>query len=127
MVSRKYFPAVLCLCVLASHGLAQGLQTRWTNTITAANAHREYPRPQMVRKDWVNLNGHWDLLATGPHPTVLYSGKILVPFPVESALSGVPKLQGAPEMLAYTRTFTRPKGDRVVLHFGAVDWRARIL
>src|SRR6266481_4319849 len=72
------------------------LTTRWARDISPKNALPEYPRPQMVRKDWQNLNGLWDY-AIRPRkegqPST-FDGKILVPFPIESALSGVMKPVG---------------------------------
>src|SRR5688572_474098 len=103
------------------------LMTRWAKDVSPRNAHPEYPRPQMTRKDWLNLNGLWDYAiapkdASAPQR---YEGKILVPFPIESALSGVMKRVGKDNRLWYHRTFTVPsswEGQRVLLHFGAVDW-----
>src|SRR6185436_20153170 len=69
------------------------LMTRWAKDVSPKNAHAEYPRPQMVRKDWQNLNGLWDYSVTtkdAPQPAK-WDGQILVPFPIESALSGVMK------------------------------------
>ena len=69
------------------------LMTRWAETVSPENAHPEYPRPQMVRKDWLNLNGLWDY-AIRPKDAAKpdsFDGQILVPFPIESALSGVMK------------------------------------
>jgi hypothetical protein len=128
MVSSKSLRLVVAALALGPVvALPQTLRTRWAKDVTPANAHREYPRPQMVRRDWVNLNGLWDITILGPQPAVLYTGKILVPFPVESDLSGVPKLQRPLGTLAYRRTFMRPpKASRVLLHFGAVDWQAKI-
>jgi hypothetical protein len=128
MVSSKSLRLVVATLALGPVvASSQTLRTRWAKDVTPVNAHREYPRPQMVRKDWVNLNGYWHLMALGPNESLLYSSKILVPFPVEAALSGVPKLPSVPERLIYARTFTRPKGKRILLHFGAVDWQARVL
>ncbi len=97
------------------------LKTRWAKDVSPDKALPEYPRPQMVRKDWMNLNGLWDLkLGDGTE------AKILVPFPVESALSGVMKHS---DRLIYHRSFEVPKdwsGRRVMLHFGAVDWEAKV-
>ena len=107
---------------------AQGrLMTRWAKDVSPKNAHPEYPRPQMVRKDWQNLNGLWDYGITdkdAPAPKQ-WQGKILVPFPVESALSGVMKRVYETNRLWYRRTFTISRGwrgKRVLLNFGAVDW-----
>jgi hypothetical protein len=108
------------------------LTTRWTKDVSPKTVHREYPRPQMVRKDWRNLNGLWDY-AIKPSDAArpeAFDGKILVPFAVESALSGVGKRVGSGKLLWYRRTFTVPTkwtDQRVLLHFGAVDWHARVL
>ncbi len=107
------------------------LDTRWTSLVSPKSAHAEYPRPQMVRPDWLNLNGLWDyaiVARTSPQPPV-WDGQILVPFPVESALSGVMKPVSDQDRLWYRRTFTLPRkwnGQRILLHFGAVDWDARV-
>ena len=83
------------------------IMTRWAKKVSPRNAHKEYPRPQMVRKDFQNLNGLWEY-AIRPkderHPQE-YDGKILVPFAVESALSGVGKPVGKENRLWYRRTF----------------------
>ncbi|RYY18292.1 MAG: beta-galactosidase, partial [Chitinophagaceae bacterium] len=88
----------------------------------------EYPRPQMVRSDWINLNGSWQyaiLPKSQANIPAAYSGNILVPFAVESALSGVGKTVGKDSLLWYERTVTIPANYRksnILLHFGAVDW-----
>src|SRR6186713_1416717 len=69
------------------------LMTKWGKNVTPENAWKEYPRPQLVRKDWLNLNGLWDYAITqkdAPQPEA-WDGQILVPFCLESALSGVGK------------------------------------
>jgi hypothetical protein len=107
------------------------LMTRWARDVSPANVHPEYPRPQLVRKDWLNLNGLWSYAITAkdaPQPTQ-WDGQILVPFPIESALSGVMKRVYETNRLWYRRTFALPKkwsGRRVLLHFGAVDWEAAV-
>ena len=97
------------------------LKTRWAKDVAPEKALPEYPRPQMVRKEWRNLNGLWDIkLGDGTE------SKILVPYPVESALSGVMKHS---DRLTYHRSFEIPKGwsgQQVLLHFGAVDWEAKV-
>src|SRR5438105_2193523 len=106
------------------------LMTRWAKDVTPDKVHPEYPRPQMVREDWLNLNGLWQL-AFATEGEAAPAGKdlperILVPFPVESALSGVMKRA---ERLWYRLTFTVPEKwgrQRVLLHFGAVDWEATV-
>src|SRR3954471_6792273 len=105
------------------------LMTRWAKDVNPAAPLPEYPRPQMVRKEWVNLNGLWDY-AIAPKADAApkdYQGKILVPFCVESALSGVMKPVGAANKLWYRRTFERPQNaGRLLLHFGAVDWETTV-
>jgi hypothetical protein len=108
------------------------LMTRWASEVNPTNAHPEYPRPQMARPDWQNLNGLWDYavrpIASGA-PTS-YDGQILVPFPIESALSGVMKPLGPADALWYRRIAQIPpqwKGRRVRLQFGAVDWQCKII
>jgi beta-galactosidase/beta-glucuronidase len=107
------------------------LMTRWAKDVTPANAHREYPRPQLVRREWENLNGLWDYAIkpkTEDRPSA-YEGSILVPFPVESALSGVMRRVGPDDRLWYRRTISVPKTwgtKRVLLHFDAVDWEATV-
>ena len=106
------------------------LTTPWTEEVNASHPLPEYPRPQMARKDWINLNGLWDYAIrpeTEATPAT-YDGRILVPYPVESALSGVKQPLKPDQRLWYRRTFTAPnlKGKRLLLHFGAVDWRAEV-
>jgi hypothetical protein len=111
------------------------LMTRWAKEVSPEKVHPEYPRPQMVRKEWTNLNGLWEYAVrpkderrpTGD--TAKWDGKILVPFCIESALSGVMKPVTPQEKLWYRRTFERPKlakDGRLLLHFGAVDWEATV-
>jgi len=105
------------------------LATRWAKEVSPRNAHPEYPRPQMVRKEWLNLNGLWDYAVRSRNEERPgdFDGKILVPFPIESALSGVMKRVDPKERLWYRRTFRLPdawRKGRVLLHFGAVDWEA---
>ncbi len=107
------------------------LKTRWAKEVSPQNALPEYPRPQMVRKEWMNLNGLWDYAIVGKDVAIpeKYDGKILVPFPVESALSGVMKRVGDNSKLWYRRTFELSpafKGHRTLLHFGAVDWQTTV-
>ena len=105
------------------------LMSRFAKDVSPDRVHPEYPRPQMVRTDWLNLNGLWDYAVTRKEapPPQAWQGKILVPFPIESALSGVRKVFYGHERLWYRRTFDIPKGfrgKRLLLHFGAVDWEA---
>jgi len=106
------------------------LTTPWTADVRAESALPEYPRPQMVRAKWTNLNGLWDyaiLPKDDARPTE-FAGKILVPYPVQSALSGVKQPLTPDQRLWYRRTFTATagRGQHLLLHFGAVDWRAEV-
>ena len=107
------------------------LLTRWAAEVSPTNALPEYPRPQLVRSNWLNLNGLWDyaITARANPPPPAYAAKILVPFPVESALSGVGQRVSETNTLCYRRTFTVPPawaGQRVRLHFGAADWETQV-
>ena len=91
----------------------------------------QYPRPQLVRSRWLNLNGQWDYALTdrGASQPDAFSGQILVPFAIESALSGVGQAPSAEQTLWYRRSFEVPSewsGERVLLHFGAVDFHASV-
>ncbi len=107
------------------------LLTRWAKDLTPENAWREYPRPQLVRPAWQNLNGLWEY-AIGPKEGANFPGahgQILVPFPLESALSGVKRPLSPNERLWYRRTFRVEQawhGKRILLQFGAVDWEADV-
>jgi beta-galactosidase/beta-glucuronidase len=97
------------------------LKTRWAKDVSPDKVLPEYPRPQLVRKDWLNLNGLWDIKLGDGTET-----KILVPFAIQSALSGVMKHT---DRLTYRRSFEIPKdwsGQQVILHFGAVDWETKV-
>ena len=107
------------------------LKTRWASQIDVNNVLPEYPRPIMERSQWQNLNGLWNyaILPVGKQNPTSFDGKILVPFAIESSLSGVQKRLGSENELWYQREFTVPsnwKNNRVLLHFGAVDWKADV-
>ena len=108
------------------------LMTEWGEKVTPENAWRGYPRPQLVRENWVNLNGEWDYAVTSvtntPGIPKKWDGKILVPFAIESALSGVGRLLKPDEFLWYRRPINcNPKpGERILLHFGGVDFRTMV-
>lgn len=105
------------------------LMTRWAKDVSPENALPEYPRPQMVRSEWTNLNGLWDyaICPRGEGQPEKWGGDILVPFAVESALSGVQKRVTPEERLWYRKAFSAPTGKgRLLLHFGAVDWQATV-
>lgn len=106
------------------------IKTKWAEQVNPENVLPEYPRPVMERGEWKNLNGLWNYAITekGAAPSA-YEGQILVPFAIESSLSGVGKKVGPDKELWYQRTFTVPaswKGKKVMLNFGAVDWKADI-
>ena len=107
------------------------IKTKWADEVSPTNAHPEYPRPQMVRQDWQSLNGLWDYAITPksqPCPRS-FDGKILVPFAIESSLSGVGRTFTADDALWYKTTFSVPsawKGKRLMLNFEAVDWKAEV-
>lgn len=105
--------------------------TRWGKAVTPANVWRSYPRPQMKRVAWANLNGQWDY-AIRPKAALrpaTMDGRILVPFAVESRLSGVARPVTPNDRIWYRRSFAVPaewRGQRVKLHFGAVDYEAHV-
>jgi beta-galactosidase/beta-glucuronidase len=108
------------------------LLTQWAREVTPDKALPEYPRPQMLRANWLNLNGLWDYALSGQavdHAPTNFDGSILVPFCIESALSGVMKALEPDQRLWYHRTFTVPAdwaGQRILLHFGAVDYDSTV-
>ena len=106
------------------------IMTQWGENLDPSEVLPEYPRPQMVRGEWMNLNGLWEYAITPAEaePDKM-DGIILVPFAVESALSGVGRAVGENEALWYEREFIVPEewaGQRVQLNFGAVDWKAEV-
>lgn len=107
------------------------IKTKWAEQINPKNVLPEYPRPQLERTDWVNLNGEWEyaIKPKGQAEPASFDGNILVPFAVESSLSGVQKEVGENNELWYKRTFSVPanwKSKDIVLNFGAVDWKADV-
>lgn len=136
---KKYF-AILALAALISSGLqAQNwkiagdkITTTWAEKVDPAKPLPEYPRPQLARGEWLNLNGLWDYTIqpkSAATPTQ-FEGKILVPFAVESALSGVGKTVGNENVLWYKTSFSLPatfKKKKIQLHFGAVDWETEVI
>jgi beta-galactosidase/beta-glucuronidase len=107
------------------------IKTRWASEIDVNNVLPEYPRPIMERAEWQNLNGLWNyaIQPVGKQKPTNYDGEILVPFAIESSLSGVQKRVGSENELWYEREFTVPskwKNNKILLHFGAVDWKADV-
>ena len=127
-------PALAALALPAVAQTVSGgrLPTRWDSQVSTANPLPDYPRPQMTRTQWQSLNGPGnygltDRAATAPPAAA--EGKILVPFPYEAPLSGVGKASPITRRLWYERSFTIPsawKGQRVLLHFGAINWDSTV-
>lgn len=120
-----------CTTIMAQWKPAgERIKTEWAEKLDPNNVLQEYPRPQMQRESWKNLNGFWEyaIVPKNTQPTS-YQGQILVPFAIESALSGVQKNLGSKNELFYKRHFTIPSkwsGKNIRLNFGAVDWRADV-
>jgi len=131
-------PGVMCCSAGAdsegrSWEMVRGdMVTRWAKEVSPSNVLPEYPRPVMRRERWKNLNGLWEFTmrprSEAGRPDE-FEDHILVPFCVESALSGVKKRVVETDMLWYRRTFETPgewAGERILLHFGGVDWAASV-
>jgi len=134
---KKSFLFVLLLSISMLHSFAQWkpagdkIKTAWAEKINVNSVLPEYPRPIMERADWINLNGLWNyaIQKAGKAEPGTFDGQILVPFAVESSLSGVQKTVGEENEVWYNRTFEVPakwKGKNILLHFGAVDWKAEV-
>lgn len=128
---RKIFIMALCTCILtplfAWKPVPGALHTEWAKDLTPENVHKEYPRPQMLRTEWQSLNGLWDYSIGSIESEEMgqTEGEILVPFVIESSLSGVGRDLEPYESLWYKRNFSVPggwKGKNILLHFDAVDW-----
>lgn len=122
----------LALCAQAQWKPAgDKIKTQWAEQVNPKSVLPEYPRPLMERSEWQNLNGEWEyaIKLVGEVEPASFDGNILVPFAVESSLSGVQKEVGEKNELWYKRSFTVPakwKGKDVMLNFGAVDWKAEV-
>jgi beta-galactosidase/beta-glucuronidase len=136
---------LLCLSILAFslNGFSQSakpawkrvegkIASPWAEQVDAKNPLPEYPRPQLVRKNWQNINGLWNYAivpkSSGENKPAQFEGEILVPFAVESALSGVGRTVGKDSILWYQRMIeiAAKKDQRTLLHFGAVDWKCEV-
>ncbi|MBQ6179404.1 MAG: beta-galactosidase [Bacteroidales bacterium] len=137
-MSRRFITTLAAILAVAGTLSAQSwapagnrIKTKWAEEVSPTNAHPEYPRPQMLRPEWKSLNGLWDYAVTpkseaGPKT---FDGKILVPFAIESSLSGVGKALTPDDALWYSTSFSVPsnwKGKRLILNFDAVDWKADV-
>lgn len=132
---KHLLTALLCTAVISLFAqwkpAGNKIKTAWAETIDVENVLPEYPRPIMERTDWSNLNGLWEyaILPAGSAEPTAFDGEILVPFAVESSLSGVQKELGADNELWYKRSFTIPSNwndKNILLHFGAVDWKTEV-
>lgn len=105
------------------------LATRWAKEVDLKRPLPEYPRPNMVRDSYYNLNGEWEYCINDSKETDHYDGTIIVPFSPETMLSGVKKIVMPENYLHYRKVFVLPEGfqkDRVLLHFGAVDQECEV-
>ncbi|MBM3981600.1 MAG: hypothetical protein FJ304_15245 [Planctomycetes bacterium] len=132
LISGLFLFAVTPLAIGADWKSAPApLMTKWGKQVAPDNVWKEHPRPQLHRADWLNLNGLWHYAVT-PQSSAApkdWDGEILVPFAVESALSGVGKTLTSKQALWYGRTFEVPgkwAGRRVLLRFEAVDWHTSV-
>lgn len=116
---------------LAWEPVGDKIKTRWAKDVTPENVWQEYPRPQLRRAEWKNLNGMWQYAILGKEDKApqKFDGEILVPFCVESSLSGVGKTVLPEQKVWYKTSFDVPaewKGQDIQLHFGAVDWETTV-
>lgn len=137
-MSRRFITTLAAILAVAGTLSAQSwapagnrIKTKWAEEVSPTNAHPEYPRPQMLRPEWKSLNGLWDYAVTPKSEArpKTFDGKILVPFAIESSLSGVGKALTPDDALWYSTTFSVPsnwKGKRLILNFDAVDWKADV-
>ena len=107
------------------------IKTKWGKELDPKNVWPEYPRPQLERKDWLNLNGPWSYSIREPDylKPEKHDGKILIPFSLESSLSGVMKSLTDKQVIWYEKEFEFPEewnGKKILLHFGAVDWKCTL-
>ncbi|APU67024.1 glycoside hydrolase family 2 protein [Christiangramia flava] len=129
---------ILCLVLLSQVTMqaqwkpaGDKIKSKWADEVNPDKPLNEYPRPIMERPDWKNLNGLWEysIQQKGKAKPQNFDGDILVPFAVESSLSGVMKTVGAENELWYNTTFTVPgdwNGKKIKLNFDAVDWQADV-
>lgn len=127
---------LLASCGQGSNGTwtpaGDNIRTVWAEEVGPDNAHPEYPRPQMIRDKWKSLNGLWEYAVTADESASMpetADGQILVPFCIESSLSGVGRRVTGDEALWYRTSFKVPSAwrkDKLLLHFGAVDWKAEV-
>lgn len=136
-MNKKLFIAVLIgiaahISVYATSPEKERIKTVWADKVTSENVWQSFPRPQLERSEWINLNGLWDFAVTSQETlkkNVKFEGQILVPFAIESSLSGVQHTFLPTDQLWYQRQFTldsKWKEKSVILHFGAVDYECQV-
>ena len=138
-MKRSFFISVFFFAFLSLHAqnawkrVPGTIATPWADSVDPKHVLDTYPRPQLQREQWTNLNGLWDyaILPKTAEQNIpaTYQGQLLVPFAVESSLSGAGKTVGKDSILWYHTVLqlTNPKNkQRTLLHFGAVDWQATI-
>lgn len=136
MIKRYFIINLLIFCINVSSfsqwsPIEGRIKTIWGENIDVDNVLPEYPRPIMERQKWMNLNGLWEysIASLKESKPIKFDGEILVPFAVESSLSGVGKKISNDSVLWYEREFYIPSewnDERILLHFGAVDWKADV-
>lgn len=124
--------AIICIPAFAWITKGDKIKTKWATEVTPQNVWQTYPRPQLQRTDWKNLNGLWEYEITGMAAnknSVKYGNEILVPFAIESSLSGVAQTFTPTDRLWYRKKFTIDptwKNKQIILHFGAVDYECQV-
>lgn len=123
---------IMCLSAHAWSPKGDKIKTKWATEVTPQNVWQTYPRPQLQRSDWQNLNGLWEYQITDmkvKKSNIKYGNEILVPFAIESSLSGVAQEFNPTDKLWYRREFTidpKWKNKQIILHFGAVDYECQV-
>jgi beta-galactosidase/beta-glucuronidase len=134
-MKRTLLPCIFLILAVAVNAqwkpAGDRIKTIWAEKMDPQNVLPEYPRPVMERSEWKNLNGLWDyaVAPVGKRQPKSFDGQILVPFAIESSLSGVQRPLGSDNELWYKRVFTLPsswKNKHIILHFGAVDWKTDV-
>lgn len=132
---KNFIVLFFVLCITNSFAqwkpAGEKIKTVWAEEIDVNNVLPEYPRPIMERDEWQNINGLWEYAITkaGDAKPEKFDGKILVPFAIESSLSGVQRNVGEEKELWYKRSFNVPsnwKNKMILLNFGAVDWKSDV-
>ena len=132
LIAVLFISAMAHMFAYAANSKENRMKTVWADKVTSENVWQSYPRPQLQRSQWINLNGLWQFAVTSqdtPKKLVKFEEQILVPFAIESSLSGVQRPFLPTEKLWYQRHFTLDdawKGKNVILYFGAVDYECQV-